>query len=172
LEENISLEKETAERSAALERAARAYLRCLTKGGQIWACETMPGATDWAASTRLGTVRLIQRDAKKARASFEAALAVLPGHNEARLGLIEADILDDRVKDALKALEPHLREETPDAWVLAAFAASRMQLASDAVLFATEAIHRASRVSMVAPHRRLLLSELGNSLRISGPSAQ
>jgi tetratricopeptide (TPR) repeat protein len=128
-----------------LERAALHLERALAAHGSLWAAETLPGATSFAAALRLGQVRLAQRRADAALAAFERVLAEQPDHPQARLGRIEALILGGQPARALGELEPLLASIGADAWLVAAWAARELGQTADARAF-TETATR------LAPH--------------------
>jgi glycosyltransferase involved in cell wall biosynthesis len=86
-----------------------------------------------------------------ARAAFEAALAVLPDHLEARLGLIECLLEDGRYGEVLARIEP-LLGEGPDAWLLAAAAADALGATDDVRALLARARALSSK-GYLAPHR-------------------
>lgn len=160
LEESVALDTpDEALRATALARAEQALERCLARAGSLYACELLPGATDWAAATRLGVVRLMQARPREALRAFEQALAVRPGHPEAELGRLEARILVEDPAALLPTLEPRLADPTPDAWVLATLACLRLGATADARSFAREALVRLARRPALSPHRARWLRE-------------
>lgn len=160
LEESLALgTHDETTRAAALARAEQALERCLARSGSVYACELLPGSTDWAAATRLGVVRLMLARPKEALHAFERALASRPAHPEAELGRLEARILLEDPSSVLPALEPRLADPTPDAWILATLACVRLGAASDERSFAHEALRRLARQPAVSPHRARWLRE-------------
>lgn len=123
----------------ALVTARDAFVRCLAARGKAWSSEILPGATSWAAATRLGAVQLALGDHESALLAFEAALERAPDPKEALLGRLEALIGCGRTAEALPELEPLLPADTPDAWALAAFAADAIGSVDDRTLFFTRA---------------------------------
>jgi tetratricopeptide (TPR) repeat protein len=161
LEERVALAAKTdVELGEALVRAEKAFGVCLAKRGQAYGCELLPGATDWAAATRLGTVYLLQGRGRDARRAFDLALGSRREHLEARLGRLEADILCGEGERALAALEKLLGEDVPDPWALSALACVRLGHVSDALGLALEARRRAAVRAPLAPHRTKLVDEL------------
>jgi glycosyltransferase involved in cell wall biosynthesis len=140
-----------AARTAGLEAASAAYGAAIARRDQIYMQRFVRGAATWAAQTRLGTTELLLGRLGAARAAFEAALALLPDHLEARLGLIECLLEDGRYGEVLARIEP-LLGEGPDAWLLAAAAASALGATDDlrALLARARAL---SSKGYLAPHR-------------------
>jgi len=166
LEESLALAATGAgDGDAALARAELALERCLAREGAVYACELLPGATDWAAATRLGVVRLLRGAPGPARASFERALAVRPGHREAELGRLEARLALEGPAQVLPDLEPQLLEPGADGWILSSLAFLGLGLHGDARTFAREACGRLKTTALVSPHRlgmlKGILKELG-----------
>ncbi|MBI5431761.1 MAG: glycosyltransferase [Planctomycetes bacterium] len=156
---------------AALRTAERALQACLAKRGAAYWCELLPGATDWSAATRLGTVHLMQGRPRDAERRFAQALAAKPDHLEARLGVLEAEILRDGSEPALRVLEPLLHGDAPDAWALSALACLRLGHANDALSLALEARRRSTEQPPLAAHRQKLVEELITVLGESTPAA-
>lgn len=123
----------------ALLTARDAFVRCLAVRGRAFSSEVLPGATSWAAATRLGAVELARGEFENALTAFEAALEQSPDPKEAHLGRLEALIGCGRANDVIAELEPLLPADTPDAWALAAFAADALGSAEDRTLFLARA---------------------------------
>jgi len=163
--EQLALEAAAAgDQRAWLERAATALNRCLEAHGRPLISELLPGATHWAAATRLGTVQLLAGRPELARTSFQRALSTKPDHLEARLGQIEALIDADVLGPAIAATEPLLKHDSPDAWLLAAAAVARLGREEDLRLFASQTRQSLARVPFLAPHRRLRWIEIERAL--------
>jgi len=148
------------EQSEALATARAAYERCLDQHGRPFRSQPLPGATSWAARTRLATVDLICGRPDEALAGFELALASNPRLAEAHLGRIEALLDLGMAAEALQGLEPWLAAGSPDAWTLAAAAAAALGSAQDAVLFTERARDSSATLPWAGPHRRLRLQAL------------
>jgi tetratricopeptide (TPR) repeat protein len=153
-----------AQQNEWLKRAATALARCLEAHGRPTACELLPGATHWAAATRLGTVQLLAGRPDLARGSFQRALKTKPDHLEARLGQIEALIDANVLGPAIAATEALLKHDSPDAWLLAAAAVARMGREDDLRLFASQTRQTLKRVPFLAPHRSLRWVEIERAL--------
>ncbi len=153
-----------AEQDAWLKQGESALARCLSAGERPQLCELLPGATHWAAATRLGTVRLLAGRPVQAREAFERALKTKPDHLEARLGLVEALIDSNLLGQAIAATEPLLKHDTADAWLLAAAAVGRMGQLEDLRLFASQTRQALTRAPFAAPHRKLRWREIEREL--------
>lgn len=123
----------------ALLTARDAFVRCLAARGKAYSSEILPGATSWAAATRLGAVELLRGEPENALAAFDAALEESPDPAEARLGRLEALIGCGRASEVLPELEPLLPADKPDTWALAALAADALNSADDRTLFLARA---------------------------------
>ncbi len=146
--------------SALLARAEDSYAACLAYGDRMFTAEPMPGATSWAAATRLGVVRILRGKHADALEAFETALAARPDHVEAQLGRAECWIELHRFADAIRELEPLLATKVPDVWILAAAAAllgGAPEMAAPMVPAARTAL---ATNQLVAPHRFLILRDL------------
>jgi len=143
-----------------LAAAEAAYGRCLEQCGRTFASETMPGATGWAAATRLGTVRVLAGRPAEALEAFERALAASPEHLEARLGRLEALIDAGQAASALRELPALLSPGTPDAWLLAASAAGSVGRADECARFAEVARTALDRQPWVGSHRAARLAAM------------
>jgi len=148
----------------SLENAAQFFKRALEMGDQVWTEECMPGATSWASSTRLGTVRLLQDDWENAKACFVQALQQKGDHIEAALGLVESLVGMGAPEKALALVERVLESDSGDAWILAAFAARNMGQVQDCALFLEQA-DRVKDSGLIAPHRRAYFQLLSADLQ-------
>jgi hypothetical protein len=157
--EMIALETGGAEGVSWLERSAESYVACLQRHGEIFAEELLPGATSWAASTRLGTVRLLQGRCAEALDAFETSLVLKEDHVEARLGCAEALLGCAQPEEALAVVEPCLQEPLPDAWVIAAAACDVLGRIDELVLLAGRGRDLAEG-GFMAVHRRSCLEQL------------
>ena len=133
--------------------ARDAFVRCLSVRGRAFSSELLPGATSWAAATRMGAVELARGQFDNALAAFEAALEESPDPKEAHLGRLEALIGCGRAGEALSELEPLLPADTPDAWTLAALAADALGSVEDRTLFLARARSAAMRGGWTSPGR-------------------
>jgi len=161
--ETLALESEGEVRMSHLMEAERCFEEAIQMGETTWTEDCMPGATDWAASTRLGTVRLLQDKWQQAEEAFSAALAVEPGHTEAILGRAESWIGLNRAEGALSILEPVLEKGGADTWILGGFACRNMGQIDDCRLFLEQA-ERLLEAGLIAPHRRQYLTLLKENL--------
>jgi tetratricopeptide (TPR) repeat protein len=173
LMEALALDSRAAEvHGEALTSARAAFKRCLASSGQLFASRPLPGATSWAARTRLATLDLLTGRSIEALHGFEQVQRERPNLCEAHLGQIEARIDLGLAAEALRKLEPWLAGGSPDAWTLAASAAAALGSSSDAALFAERALDSSVGRSWISPHRRLRLEAvLGCAQRISGSSS-
>jgi tetratricopeptide (TPR) repeat protein len=146
--------------SPLLEDAARACRRCLDRAGQAFTSQVFPGATGWAAATRLGALRLLQSRPAEALQAFDLALRERPVHAEARLGRAESLIFTGKGSEALRELEPLLRPNCPDAWILAAAAGFQHGQLEDVASLVAQARRSLTESPLVADHRRWFLEEL------------
>ncbi len=146
--------------SPLLARAADCYAACLEFGDVLFTAEPMPGATSWAAATRLGLVRILQGRYQEALAAFEQALVANPEHTEARLGRAECWIEAGRHADAIRELEALLATPGPDVWILGAVAALFGGAPDTAAPMVQAARASLAEQPLVAPHRLLILHDL------------
>jgi hypothetical protein len=149
-----------AERAALLADAERAFRGALALHGQAFTSELLPGATSWAAGTRLGTVLLLGGRPSEARQVFEGLLATRPGLMEASLGAVEALVDSGDLAAAVRAVEPLLRTDTADAWLLAAAAVEGLNQMDDVRLFVAQARARLAKSPLIAEHRMRRLYRL------------
>ena len=163
----ISLETEalraTDQRMALLRDARECFARAIEMGSQSWTEDCMPGATGWAAYTRLGTVLLLQDEWSVAEESFRLALGERPAHAEAQLGLAEALLGQNEFAQSLAVLEPLLQDASADAWILCAFACRNLGQIEDTRRFVTLAVQQIEG-GLYAPHRRNYLVMLQQDL--------
>jgi len=146
-------------RSESLAAAGDAFEAALRMGTQTWTEDCMPGATGWAAYTRLGTVRLLQDRWVEAQQAFSQALQEKPEHVEARLGIVEALLGQEEPAQALQVVEPLLSLDAADPWILAAFATRNLGQVEDCRLFLKLAVQRIEN-GLYAPHRRVYVHQL------------
>ena len=151
------------ERFEHLDAAASAFHRAIEMGEQTWTEDCMPGATDWAAQTRLGTVLLLQDRWAEAQAVFLAAVDAKPGHVEAQLGMAESLLGQGQASGALQLLEPLLETGGADTWILGGFACRNLGQIDDCRLFLEQA-ERLMSGGLLAPHRRQYWSLLKTDL--------
>lgn len=146
--------------SPLLEQAAAACKRCLNHSSTAFASAVLPGASGWAAATRLGTVRLLQGRPRSAVEAFDLALAERPEHVDARLGRAEALTFDGHADVALAETERLLHPDLPDAWILAAVAGYQLSGYADVAPLIEQGRRALTEHELVAPHRRWFLEEL------------
>ena len=163
------------ERRALLLRSAEAcFERCLALEGKAFTAELLPGATSWAAATRLGTVLLLAGRPREAQRAFERAAVARPDHVEASLGIIEALVDAGETAAAIRAAEPLMQTDSPDVWLLAAAAVEAMGQMDDLRMFLAQARAHRTRVPFIAEHRNSRLRDLeaaANRHRDSATSA-
>jgi tetratricopeptide (TPR) repeat protein len=149
--------------SEVLLTARDAFQRCLDHHGRHFSSEVLPGATSWAAATRLGTMELALGRPEAAQAAFEQALTSKHASSEAQLGRLEALLDQGRAAEVLGALEPWLGAGTPDAWTLAAGAATALGSTADRDLFTQRARDAARTQAWISPRRLLCLEALAST---------
>jgi tetratricopeptide (TPR) repeat protein len=136
-----------------LETAIECFSKAIQMGEKVWTEECMPGATSWAAWTRIGSVRLLQDRWEEAYAAFAQALADKPDHMEAALGIVECQLGLADPEAALRTVEPLLQADLADPWILGAFASRNLGQLEDCRLFLRIASEKMA-VRILAPHRR------------------
>jgi tetratricopeptide (TPR) repeat protein len=151
------------DREAQLDASAQAFDQAIQMGSQTWTEDSMPGATGWAAYTRLGTIRLLQDRWSEARQAFSRALDEQPTNTEAGLGLVESFLGENQPALALQLVEPLLQLNGADAWILCAFASRNLGEVEDCRLFLKLASQRIEE-GLYAPHRRVYLEQLQQDL--------
>ena len=161
--ETLALECEGEKRSAHLQQAQLSFEKAIEMGDTTWTEDCMPGATDWAAYTRLGTVLLLQDQWQEASKAFVSACDSKPGHVEAVLGRAESLLGLNRAPEALSLLESLLETGGADTWILSGFACRNMGQIDDCRLFLEQA-ERLIDGGLVAPHRRQYLALLNADL--------
>ncbi len=153
--ERLALESNhTEEQDVLLARAETALSRSASADADALGSIGLPTATPWCAATRLGTVRLLAARPLQARDAFELALNSRRDHLEARLGVVEAMLDANMLRQAVAAAQPLLKHDSADAWLLAAAAAGSMDRADDLRLFASQTKQALARAPFIAPHRR------------------
>jgi tetratricopeptide (TPR) repeat protein len=155
--------KEEVEPESALEQAVACFALAIKMGDRVWTEECMPGATSWAAWTRIGSVRLLQDRWEEAYSAFAQAIADKADHVEAALGLVESQLGLGDPKSALKTVEPLLELNLADPWILASFASRNLGQIEDSRLFLQLANEKLAD-GIMAPHRRKYLRILQEDL--------
>jgi tetratricopeptide (TPR) repeat protein len=141
------------DQDAVLEEAIGCFAKAIQMGEKIWTEECMPGATSWAAWTRIGSVRLQQDRWEEAYAAFAQALADKADHVEAALGIVESQLGLGDPRAALRTVEPLLKADMADPWILSAFASRNLGKIEECKLFLKIASEKMD-VHILAPHRR------------------
>jgi len=155
-------------RARLLSGAEEAYAEARAGAGARRADASIQGASTWLPLAGLGRVRLQLERRREAGEALRAALAEQPGLPEARLGLLELQLLEGDAAGALAGCEP-LLDEKPDGWVLAAAAARALGAEADAGLLAARAEERA-RKGFVVPHLQARLRELRGAVAPAVPA--
>jgi tetratricopeptide (TPR) repeat protein len=155
--------KEEVEPEVALEQAVECFAQAIKMGDRVWTEECMPGATTWAAWTRIGSVRLLQDRWEEAYAAFAQALSYKADHIEAALGLVESQLGLNDSSAALETVESLLQVNLADPWILAAFASRNLGQIDDCHLFLRLANEKMAD-GIMAPHRRKYLRMLQQDL--------
>lgn len=153
--------------SAHLQAAHAALTQCTALAGKRFAAECMPGASTFTGQTRLGTVCLLAGDWAQAELAFRAALAASKEHVEARLGLVETLLDSGKAEAALKELQPALRPELPDAWLLGSGIALALESESDARTFLDRCDAALAAHAWIGTFREGRRRELEHALRPS-----
>ena len=161
--ETVALKRTGHERAEHLQKAAEAFTEALGMADTTWTEDCMPGATSWAANTRLGTVLLLQDHWQQAATAFVGALEAKPGHVDAILGYAEALIGAGQGQAALSTLEPILEAGGADAWILGCFACRNLGEIEHCRLFLKQAEQLIDQ-GLIAPHRREYLDLLKSDL--------
>ena len=146
--------------AAALARALQAYqqARDLLREGRFLQVVL---ATAPLLEVRRGVALVAAGRCAEGASAFRAAERA-GGGAEAAVGLAEAQARGGDPAEALRTLEPHLRER-PEAWLVAALAAAGLGAAGDARLFLARATERAVG-GWASPHHRALHRALRASL--------
>lgn len=150
----------TADRDRELALAAEAYLGCLAWEGRFFAQRFVRGASGWAGTLRLGTVRLLEGRAAEALALFEASHREEPTLPEAALGAVEALVALGRTDEALTRLAPLLASAAPDALLLAAYLADTVGDVDEMKRLLATAREKAATTAYVGVHRNALHATL------------
>jgi tetratricopeptide (TPR) repeat protein len=146
----------------ALRRACAAFLAATEHHGTIFDEEVLPGATSWAAATRLGIVLLADQQPKLALQVLEAAVASKEDHRAAQLAHAETLIALGREQEALRALEPILQPRDPNGWLIATEACIALGVEAGARTFYVRLIRAEQAGAKVAAHRRSRRSQLNS----------
>lgn len=136
-----------------------ALSRALSQGGQAFTDEVLPGATGGEARYHRGLIRILAGRTSEALGDFEACLAEQPEHQGALLGRVECLVAAGQPQQAIKGVEPLLRLELPDGWVLAALACDLIGSAKDVGTFIDQAQARLEH-GFAARHRVALFQKL------------
>jgi len=153
--------------SAHLQSAHAALTECTSLAGRRFAAECMPGASTFAGQTRLGTVCLLEGDWPQAERAFRAAIAANREQVEARLGLVETLLDSGKAQVALRELQPALRPELPDAWLLGSAIALALGSEGDARTFLDRCDVALGAHAWIGPFREGRRRELEHALRPS-----
>ncbi|OED37949.1 hypothetical protein AB833_21995 [Chromatiales bacterium (ex Bugula neritina AB1)] len=143
-----------------LELAVTECLSCRKYTGQPLIAPSVPGADSWAASARIGTIRLLQKEFKLAEVEFELVLKHNPGHLEAILGRAEAHIFTQRAECAMRDLIPLLHPKLADSWILAALASYQFSEIDDILPMLEEGRKAADQHGLMSTHRLSILTSL------------
>lgn len=153
--------------SAHLTAAHAALSECISLAGKRFLAECMPGASTFTGHTRLGIVCLLAGDWAQAETAFRAALAARADHIEARLGLAETLLDSGRAEQSLTELQPALRPELPDAWLLGSAIAVALGSEGDARTFLDRCDAALESHAWVGAFREGRRRELEHALRPS-----
>ena len=151
-----------ARRAELLAEAERGYRAVLTDRERPDERVLIEGSPSWLSRVRLGTTLLARGSPAEAVGAFRAALAEVPGNEEARLGLAEALLDGGDAAGALALLGPKPGER-PDGWTLAAAAAEAAGNPASARAFLSRARELAGK-GFLAPHRPARLRALVRAL--------
>lgn len=150
--EALALEQRPGPGRVALAReAAAAHARAAERDAAPTAEQLVHQASRAGCAERQGCALLVAGEPARALAAFEAALALAPGSEGARLGEAEARVRLGEPRRALSSVEP-LLGRGPDAWIIAAAAAREIGDRDTAGLLLARARERAQRGFMSA-HR-------------------
>lgn len=164
VQEQIAAGLEGEPRTAALESAIASLRLCAGYAGRRLVEEAIPGAMNWAASTRLGSCYQALGQTDSAREAFEVAFAENPALPEVRLGLAEALLETDPAR-SLSLLESVQTDSGVDGWLLKS-AAHEVRGEDHEMARALIAGLQHIREGFTAPHRRALMDELVSLLGI------
>lgn len=153
--------------SSHLTEAHAALTECVALAGKRFLAECMPGASTFTGQTRLGTVCLLAGDWTQAETAFRAALTTRQDHIEARLGLAETLLDSGRAEKALAELQPALRPELPDAWLLGSAIALALGSEGDARAFLDRCDAALESHAWIGAYREGRRRELEHALRPS-----
>lgn len=147
---------------AHVDRALASIERALSSKGEVWSDERMPGA-DGSVSRRVrAELRLLRGDTAGAWSDAQAAFAETPNDVPTRLVWADAQLAARQAVGALRAVEPLLADNVPDAWLLAADIAASFRNYGQVDVFIQKCLQ--SAVPWVAQYRQsriLPLSRVG-----------
>lgn len=136
-----------------LDGAGEAFQAAQDLGDQVFAERCMGRSANVLGLAGLGTVAVLRGRPEDALVCFEKALEEDPGNLDVELSRAEALVAAGRAPEALKVVEPRLRD-TPDAWLVGAAAAEAL---GDIETFSV-LLNRASQIAesreFSAPHRK------------------
>ena len=113
-------ERSPLQRLLLLNQARIQYTRCITMDTCVFTEQLIPGATSYAAATRLGVTLLLVKRPAEALEAFERALASRPKFQGARIGRAEALLEGGDPIAALRSCQNILSLNLPDVHLIAA----------------------------------------------------
>jgi tetratricopeptide (TPR) repeat protein len=114
---------------------------------------------DWRPLLSLATIALVLGSHEEALAMFERAQALAPGEALSQLGKVECLLAAGRSVEAMSLVQPWL-DNSPDGWVLAAFAAESAGLLEQMRELTAGAERCLLSEPFRAPHRQERLDDL------------
>ncbi len=146
------------QRGAHIDTARFFYRRALQHRGRSFSEELIPGATSWAATTRLATVELLAGQTVVAGGLYQAVLATRPRSTNARVGLAEALLMEGQLATCLQLLMEDVEgggplADCPDTWVIAAGASEAMGDTENMRAFLQRTFDLQKQGRTLAPHR-------------------
>ena len=143
------------ERRMRMDGAGEAFQAALDLGDRVFAERCMGRSADVLGIAGLGMVALLRGRPQAALDCFDQALEAEPANEAIQVSRAEALVDLDRVPEALRILEPLLKD-TPDAWLVAASAAESVGDVATAAVLLGKAAEIAERREYSDPHRKNL----------------